>query len=147
MYNDGSVLMHSLNHPACEGMILDLYEEGLDAAIRRGRLDGPFVSFMHGVAREALNSQNLPERRTPQRSPDRVTRGESQHRCLVLHCGASLFDPLLHPDLLPCGTEAGHYPPTGCTQRQLQTATVPWAWMTDSFPASPPGSDLPAQAS
>ena len=23
MYNDGSVLMHSLNHPACEGMILE----------------------------------------------------------------------------------------------------------------------------
>ena len=42
----------------------------------------------------------------------------------------------------PCDTEAGNYPPTGCTQRQLETATVPWAWMTEDFPASPPGSEF-----
>jgi hypothetical protein len=103
MYGDGSVLLTSLNDPACEGTVLALYNEGLDAAIDRGRLDEEFVEFMYGVARGALDLQNMPQRRTARRSPDRVPHGEAPHTCQILHCGACLFDPLPHPIQLPIG--------------------------------------------
>ena len=77
MYNDGRVILEKLNHPACEGIVLDLYEEALQIAVDQGRIAPTFVSFMHNVARTCLNEQNLPERRTLGWDPDRANRGGS----------------------------------------------------------------------
>ena len=139
MYKDGRVMLERLNHPACEGMVLDLYEEGLQIAVDKGRIAPTFVTFMHNVARTCLNEQNLPERRTLGCDPDRANRGGATLRMDTPEV-AYLFDPILHPDFLSVGTEAGQDPPPGCAQRQIRTATVPNVWMTPDFPRAPPGS-------